>query len=648
MQCLTNFIRFHFRDRLKRKFHEVQKSLGGVTGMGSQNYTDDRGSDEVVVEIEPVGRRVRTRARTQLLEVCRAAGVELVAVCGGIGACDTCRLRLIAGSLSTPTLTEKETFSAEELDQGFRLACQAEVIDDVQIAVPPESIATPQRLLLEGELGALEPDSPVYPVEADLPPGHNLADLDSLLRQALDGPDLPIVPPEVARQPWARSEPDGRVQLAIHRQGSHERLVGILHGGEAPLGVAVDLGTTKLAGYLVDIESGSTLARAGAMNPQISFGEDVVSRIAYANAGAGNRLALQSMLCEAVDALVGELCMQAGVDRHRVVDVAAVGNTAMHHLFAGLPVQQLGEAPYVPSTVEPMLRPSAELGIGAAPGALAYLPPSVAGYVGADHLAMLIATEAWRSPNRVVALDVGTNTEISLIMDGRLSSCSCASGPAFEGAHIREGMRAMPGAVERVRISGDELHVHSIGNVPPIGICGSGIVDAVAAMVSKGVVDRRGGLRLGEENVRERDGAAEFVLVPASSTGHGRDLVVTRRDVHEIQLAKAAIRAGIDVLLEEVGIGPLDVDEFVIAGAFGTYVDVRSAISIGMFPDMPLERFRQVGNAAGMGAVHLLVSARHRRIAEEVRDRIDYVELTSHPDFNDRFLDGLIVAPASG
>jgi uncharacterized 2Fe-2S/4Fe-4S cluster protein (DUF4445 family) len=603
----------------------------------------------VTVEIEPVGRRVRVRAGARLLDVCRAASVELVAVCGGIGACDTCRLRRITGPLSPPTITETETFSSEDLDEGFRLACQAEVLDDVRVAIPPESLATPQRLVLEGEHVPLEPESPVFSVDVELPSAGGDIDAQSLLAARTGGqPAPPTVPPGVARQmSQLRPEQNGRVRLALHRQGPQEHLVGILKVHESMTGVALDLGTTKLAGYLVDLESGSTLARAGAMNPQISFGEDVVTRIAYANRSRENRLALREMLCDTVDTLVGELCTLARVDRDRVVDLVAVGNTAMHHLFAGLPVRQLGEAPYAPATVQSILSRAGDLGIGTAPGAFAYLPPSVAGYVGADHLAMLLATDVWRSPKRVVALDVGTNTEISVVDGGRLFSCSCASGPAFEGAHIREGMRAMPGAVERVRMAGGRLHVHSIGDVPPIGICGSGIVDVVAALMAQGAIDERGAFRFGEDGVRERDGMGEFVLVPAARTGHGRDIVVTRRDVHEIQLAKAAIRAGIDVLLDEIGVRPRDIDEFVVAGAFGTYVDMRSAIAIGMFPGVPLERVRQVGNAAGMGALRLLLSSRHRQLAEEIRDRIDYVELTNHPKFNDRFLDGLMIPSVS-
>jgi uncharacterized 2Fe-2S/4Fe-4S cluster protein (DUF4445 family) len=238
-------------------------------------------------------------------------------------------------------------------------------------------------------------------------------------------------------------------------------------------------------------------------------------------------------------------------------------------------------------------------------------------------------------------LDIGTNTEISLAYGGRLWSCSCASGPAFEGAHIHDGMRAAPGAIERVQWIDKRFRIHTIGNQPPVGICGSGILDAVATMRAAGALDERGTLLEASHCVRRNNGQAECVLAPASTTGHGRDVVVTRGDVHEIQLAKGAIRAGVAILLAEAGITEADIDDIIVAGAFGTYLDLGSAIRVGMFPDLPIERFRQVGNAAGMGAIQMLVSSERRRAASDITRRVTYVELTTHPAFTDTFLDAL-------
>jgi uncharacterized 2Fe-2S/4Fe-4S cluster protein (DUF4445 family) len=315
------------------------------------------------------------------------------------------------------------------------------------------------------------------------------------------------------------------------------------------------------------------------------------------------------------------------------LDVVLVGNTIMHHLFIGLPVEQLGHAPFTPATTRPLTIPASELGLNLGPGAKAYLPPVIAGYVGADHIAMLLATEAWKSPCNVIALDIGTNTEISLTANGKVTCCSCASGPAFEGAHIHAGMRASPGAIERARWSDGKIQWQSIGNLPPVGICGSGILDVVAALQDGGLVKPTGVLKTGS--------GSEIVLVPAAQTGLGRDLVVTRKDVHEIQLAKSAIRVGVEILLQNAGLKYTDLDEFIVAGAFGTYLDLRSAVRTGMFPPLPLERFRQVGNAAGVGAKQMLVSVDKRREAETIAGQIGYVELTSQVSFTPLFMEHL-------
>ncbi len=418
-------------------------------------------------------------------------------------------------------------------------------------------------------------------------------------------------------------------------------IVAVLPQSCSALGLAVDIGTTKIAAYLLDLESGEPLAQQSAMNPQIHYGEDVVSRIFYCMEHPNGRSTLQKQIVETLNSLVADLCGQAGRRPQEIVDAVVVGNTAMHHLFAGLPVQQLGLMPFVPAVGEPMEIPAAALGLQVGAGANVYLPANIAGYVGADHVSMMLATEAYQAQNNTIAVDVGTNTEISLVSAGRILCCSCASGPAFEGAHIHEGMRAAAGAVERVQIDGDAVHLYTVGGQPPVGICGSGILDAIAEMVRVGIVDRRGKILPEARNVRGDGRAREFVLAPAEKTGTGRDLTITSRDIQEILLAKAAIRAGIEILLLEAGIDAAQIDQFIVAGAFGTYMDLRSAVRIGMFPRLPMERFSQVGNAAGAGARQLLVSAERRRSAEEFAGRMSYVELTSHPQFKAVFMDAM-------
>jgi uncharacterized 2Fe-2S/4Fe-4S cluster protein (DUF4445 family) len=320
------------------------------------------------------------------------------------------------------------------------------------------------------------------------------------------------------------------------------------------------------------------------------------------------------------------------------VEAVVVGNTAMHHLFLGLPVRQLGLAPYVAAVATPLDIRASDIGLALAQGAIVHLLPNIAGFVGADHVSMLLATGAHTSSDKVILrIDIGTNTEITLAANGRLIACSTASGPAFEGAHIRDGMRAADGAIERVRVDDGKIEYQTINDVAPVGICGSGILDAIAELKTAGVLNRRGALDATNPLVREAEDGLEVLLAPAVLTRHGRDIVLNRKDVSEIQLSKGAMRAGIEILLSELDLRADDIDEFVIAGAFGSYIDVASAITIGMFPQLPMDRFRQVGNAAGIGAKLALMSTQQRDHAAALAQRVNYLELTNYPDFTNEF-----------
>jgi uncharacterized 2Fe-2S/4Fe-4S cluster protein (DUF4445 family) len=335
--------------------------------------------------------------------------------------------------------------------------------------------------------------------------------------------------------------------------------------------------------------------------------------------------------------MVGEMCSLAEVERDQIVDGVVVGNTAMHHIFTGLPVEQLGLAPYVPSLSHSIYVHATDLGLELAPLAKVLFPPILAGYVGADHLAMLLAAGVGRSDKRVLAVDIGTNTEISLSQGEEIFSCSCASGPAFEGAHIQDGMRASAGAIERVQIIDDQVRTYMIDDQPAVGICGSGILDAIAQMLEVGALEGNGKLHTDHPLVQGSGRDAHLLLVSARESGHGRDIRVTGEDVHEIQLAKAAIRAGTDVLLREARLHPEDLDEVIVAGAFGTYLKLESALRIGMFPNVPKDRFRQVGNAAGAGAKLLLISREKRQEMERILRKMRYFELTTDDGFRDKF-----------
>lgn len=611
-------------------------------------------SKDYTIHLQPIGRRIRIHSDQSLLEAAQLAGVELTSICGGVGVCESCRVRLVEGKLSPLTINEEGSFSTSEIHQGFRLACQTYPLTDIVIDIPPESLSASQRLQLESlqKPGEIDPIVRCNPVEITAPSINDLRSDLTRLRDALkpfcenfevDYGILQRVPSFCRASNWS-------IQTVFH----DTKLIQILPSTPKStiLGLAVDIGTTKVAAYLVDLETGAILSQAGSMNPQIAFGEDVISRISYLithpeqKNQPGNNLLHQRIvdgLNKLIDKMLSEI-NDSSLSYDNIVDAVVVGNTAMHHLFAGLSVEQLGTSPYVPAVSEALYIPAKELGLNIAPAAQIYLPPNIAGYVGADHVAMLLPTiypyysDPQKKSSIVMAIDIGTNTEISLLHNQKITSCSCASGPAFEGAHIQFGMRAAPGAIEKVQITDEKKILYkTIADQAPVGICGSGILDAIAEMYTANLLDAKGMFLNNHPYIRIQNRNMEFVLVPAEKSGHHQDIVLTRRDVNEIQLAKGAIRAGINILLMEAYLHPQDIDAFIIAGAFGTYIDVKSAMKIGMFPYLPLEKCEQVGNAAGLGARQMLLSKRYRQVASELASQIQYIELSNHPKFSDEF-----------
>jgi uncharacterized 2Fe-2S/4Fe-4S cluster protein (DUF4445 family) len=561
--------------------------------------------------------------------------VDLVSICGGVGTCSRCKVQVISGAVSEQTEEEKSAFTERELKQNYRLACRCFPRSDVKIHIPPESLTAPQRTQVEGLEFEVEPEPAVRGVDVQMnPPTLGIPEPD----------DQNLWSALAAQHGISGGSIDYRVvqSLSPRLRSAGWRVRAGLRGGEIValgvpsarwLGLAADLGTTKIAAYLMDIESGTTLASQGLMNPQISYGEDVVSRIHAAGKSPENAGKLQSLLTDALNAAADSLCAEVGADRSDIVEAVVVGNTAMHHLFLRLPVQQLGVSPYVPAVRSAVDVKARELGLQIAPGAYVHLLPNIAGYVGADHVAMILATRIFNAGGVVIAIDIGTNTEICLNHLGRMTSVSCASGPAFEGAHIKFGMRAAPGAIEHVRLSGGKLDIQTIGGIEPVGICGSGLLDVIAQLRLNNALDSTG--RMGQHPlVCSRDGLKVFVLAERP----GKDAItVSQKDVRELQLAKAAIRLGIRALVEAEGLTEEKIDQIILAGAFGTYIDVESAIEIGMLPALPLERFMQVGNAAGTGARLALISRSQRLLAQQIAVRDGYIELACISEFNRKF-----------
>lgn len=597
---------------------------------------------QIELTIEPSGRRLTLSAGANLLQAAREAGLAVNAVCGGNGTCGSCKVKLISGDFSSITPKESAMRQNGSLPADERLACLTAALSNGKVHFPAESLASAQRLQLEGELNPIPLNPAVKRFDIDLSmnlSGEKLSAAESV-RESLkvsgylhtDLPDA-LLP----RLNSLLEEHGQKASLVLNGQ----QIITALPPEQHMLGLAVDLGTTKLAAFLVDLESGQTLASGGALNPQVAYGEDVISRIQFTDEHKEGAATLQKAVVEGLNILAAELTAKVGLTPAAIVDGVIAGNTAMHHLLAGLPVHNLGTAPYHPSQVDAMTFAASTIGLNLAENAAVYLPPNIAGFVGGDHIAMLLATRARHTLKTVLALDIGTNTEISLLHKGRHLACSCASGPAFEGAHIRSGLRAVPGAIERVFIDGKDVKVQTIADQPAVGICGSGILDAVAELHRNNLIDHRGAFNKQDPRLVMRDGQPEFILVPAELSATQQAITLNRQDVQEIQLAKAAIRSGIEVLLREADCSAEEIDLFLVAGAFGTYLDLANCQRIGMFPRLELKRFRQVGNAAGSGARELLLSMDKRNEAGKMLGHIEYIELTTVKDYVEFYMDAI-------
>jgi uncharacterized 2Fe-2S/4Fe-4S cluster protein (DUF4445 family) len=595
------------------------------------------------LEFEPLGIRLLCEEPLTLLQAARQAGIHLRSECGGKGTCTKCQVQILKGAVPPLTELERNTFTAAQIDLGFRLACRTIVTSDAEIYLPAQSLLSDQVLQTEGSSQEFSPDPAVKMIPITLTPP-SFTDLQ---------PDWERVQAVLSQKGIGRLSASVPVLTSISTQlRKSDWKINLIHNEKeilnacspeifTPIGLAVDVGSTKVACFLMDLYTGQTLAARGIANPQIAFGEDIMSRLAAVLENPHNASALKQGVMQTIQSAVAEMCAKLGVPMEHVVDACLVGNTAMHHLFLGLPTLALAMSPFVPVTGAELYPYTHELGLQLMPGARVYIPPVIAGFVGSDHLAFLLASGFGDDQRSRLGIDIGTNTEIALQHAGRIVSISTASGPAFEGAHIRFGMRAAPGAIEHVMIDEKGVaHCQVIGSQPASGICGSGILDAVAELRRTQLINPRGRLEKSSPMIRSNtEGKPIFILVPEGA--NQREISMDQKDIDQILLAKGAIRAGIDILLDYLNVQLNQIDEIVIAGAFGSYMNPEQAMRIGLLPDVPLQRIHAVGNAAGVGARMLLASTKMRLKALALVQKIEYLELTIYPDFNLFFANGI-------
>ena len=597
---------------------------------------------DYTIDFQPMGRKGDCREGESIMECARRLDIDIAGVCGGRGTCHSCRVQVTKGTLSEPTGREKEAFSEKELEDCWRLACQARPSSNCLVVISLESMSASQRVYLEGMEMVVAPDPAVraYHLKLNAPTLEDqLADADRLMaalraqhQVTTEGIDMAVLrtfSPKIREWGW-------ECQVSVR----DKEIIAVSPWPSRQLGMAVDLGTTTIASYLVDLTDGKTLASLGAVNPQVTYGEDIISRVDHAIKSPEDGLRQQKLVTDKISELAADLCKEAGTSTGDIMEAVIVCNTAMHHLLLNLSVRQLVLAPFTAAASLPMDIKARDLGIKLGPGAIVHIPPVITGFIGSDHLAMLLAAHRKKNDELVIAIDIGTNTEISMLIGDEITTTSCASGPAFEGGHIKHGIRAAEGAMERLRITDDAIDYQTINSAPPIGICGSGIMDGLAQLYLAKIIDPGGRFDKDNPRVRINDkNQAEFVIVDQESEGARSSIVITQKDIRELQLAKAAIRAGIRLLLETSGFEEEQIKQVIIAGSFGTYIDLSAAVTIGLLPDLPMDSFSQVGNAAGMGAKQNLISQARRQETQNIADRINYIELASSLAFRNTFIE---------
>ena len=635
-------------------------------------------STDPLVVFTPSGKRGHFPVGTPILTAARQLGVDLDSVCGGRGICSKCQITPSYGefpkhgvtvadtALSPWNAVEERYKSKRGLKEGRRLGCQATVQGDVVIDVPPESQVHKQvvRKRAEAREITMNPSTKLYYVEVQEPDMHDPSgDLERLRDALRDQWSLENVHADLhilqAMQPILRKG-DWKVTCAVHL-GDDENAPRIMHiwpgyYDGTVYGLAVDLGSTTIAGHLCDLQSGEVVASSGIMNPQIRFGEDLMSRVSYSMMNADGAQEMTRAVREGMNALFTQIAAEAEIDKALIVDAVFVCNPVMHHLFLGIDPFELGQAPFALATSNALRLRADDLDLDIHPSARVYLLPCIAGHVGADAAAVALSEAPDKSSELMLVVDVGTNAEILLGNTEKVLACSSPTGPAFEGAQISSGQRAAPGAIERVeidpetkeprfRVIGCDLWSDETGFEEAIattgvtGICGSGIIEMVAEMRLAGIVDGPGLIGTPEQTGTARcfqDGRTYSYLVYDGTASGGPKITVTNRDIREIQMAKAALYSGARLLMDKFGVDA--VDRIVLAGAFGAHISPKHAMVLGMIPDAPLDKVTSAGNAAGTGARIALLNRDARAEIEETVRAIHKIETAIEPRFQEHFV----------
>ena len=596
----------------------------------------------VRVIIQPMNRVLTVPQGTPMLAALRDAGIHIESICGGKGLCRKCRVILTVGRCESLPQTGAHRMSPEEQAQGHYFACQIRITSDCEFTIPIESrIDSPQILLSsQMEIDEILPAIIRYRIESSGSPD-TPSSKRSLRLSGYSGP-RPAVSEKIYEALLSTRSPAiatvsmaGDIPEIVRVEGKDQ--INRLYGA------AIDLGTTTVVGCLIDLTSGEILETGSSMNQQITFGEEVITRIGIAGTNGG-LAALQRAAVESIKTIISQLVSHTGIQTTDIVDITVGGNTVMNHLLCGIDPDYLQLANAVVSR-RPIMRKAREIGLETTPRTWVYCLPNVSRFIGGDAVGDVISSNMYTSSDLSLLIDMGTNGEIILGNNEWLASVSCASGPAFEGGGLSSGMRAMRGAIEHISIdpSKSEPIFDVIGHVPPLGICGSGIIDAAAEMVQAGIIDFAGKLREDHPAVRRTKEGLEYLVVQADRTGIERDIVITQQDINYLMDSKAATCGGIAVLLKKYKISPDDIQHVYLAGAFGMYANIQNTVRFGIIPDFVHATMHPIGNGSLSGAYAALVSQKFRKAAEEVAEKMVYIDLLVDTDFIEEYSAALYI-----
>ena len=603
----------------------------------------------VDLHFEPNGTRVRVPPGVTLFDAASWNGIAIDSTCGGHGTCKKCKVKILDGTAPATPL-DARAFSPDELRAGWRLACRVQTSSDLRVEVPPLVTRPKAATVGVGRQVILRPAAQKRYLELDEPSlADQQTDIERILAR-LDDLELRVDLPVLRTVGRVLRAADYKVTAVV----VDEVLIAVQPGDTTSrlYGIAFDLGTTTVVATLLDLTTGTPLAVASMLSKQQPFGADVITRISSIMMDPAAMDRLTGLAHETLRELTADICAQAGVDPGDVLEVAVAGNATMTHIALGIDPEPLGVAPFIMSTRHFPEVLAHDFGLAVHPRARAVVFPSFGAYVGGDITAGLLASGMDRDSRTRLFIDIGTNCEIVLGNSEWLLATAAPAGPAFEGAAIRCGMRAADGAIEVVTMTTDGLDLKVIGDAPPAGLCGSGLVDAVAGLVGLGLLDPSGRLVSEERAAEIAPGLAPrltklgqervFVLHWLGEPGDvEHSIYLSQRDVRELQFAKAAIATGWNILLEEAGLQPTDIRQVLLAGSFGSYLSPANAIRLGLVPDLPVLRVVSAGNVAGEGAKMILLSMRERAGALALLEEVRYVELSDRADFNDRFVEQL-------